>query len=480
MNNNSFNLKEKDIYKLFNNIKIEENEFDNIKDEIQPLQKERIKKKLKRKIQQRRGIKIFKYGSAAAAIGLACIIGAGIASPTFAQNVPVLNSIIQALNSKQGVHGDYAKYSQIIGKSVTSKGITVTIDEVIADDSKLIIGYTVKSDKKISNKDSNIMGLDILLKVNGKTSLSSYGSSMGNFIDDNTYVGSEEIHTDLPQTPQNINVDLNICEALNTKGKWNFAFTASKEELSQKTAVFKPIQKIDLPNSNVTIDKVAFSPIGTCISLSGSSKDTSKLSSSHGLLDYDYWIAFDDKGTELIPNGLGGGTSNLKKNVFSSEMNYEKVDNIPKYLTIVPCKIIPQGGGGAAMDKDGKETPLTVETKKPEEISKIIDGKYPIELSQGKMGKLIIKEIKTENNKTTVKFTGEGKAPYFQASSLYIKDESGKDLIPQGSVQRNAEKPNEFMLTLEAMKPDKKYTIYTDDFSNVDFGENLKFKINLR
>lgn len=96
------------------------------------------------------------------------------------------------------------------------------------------------------------------------------------------------------------------------------------------------------------------------------------------------------------------------------------------------------------------------------------------------MGKLIIKEIKTENNKTTVKFTGEGKAPYFQASSLYIKDESGKDLVPQGSVQRNTEKPNEFTLTLEAMKPDKKYIIYTDDFSNVDFGENLKFKINLR
>ncbi len=60
-----------------------------------------------------------------------------------------MNSIIQKLNNKYGNKGDYAKYSEIINKSVSNNGITITINEVIADDSKLIIGYTLKGDKKI-------------------------------------------------------------------------------------------------------------------------------------------------------------------------------------------------------------------------------------------------------------------------------------------------------------------------------------------
>nr|WP_242976233.1 hypothetical protein [Clostridium sporogenes] len=60
-------------------------------------------------------------------------------------------------------------------------------------------------------------------------------------------------------------------------------------------------------------------------------------------------------------------------------------------------------------DKNGKETLITIETKKPKEISKVIDGVYPIELSQGKMGKLIINDIKTENNKTIVKYIAKGR-----------------------------------------------------------------------
>ena len=46
-------------------------------------------------------------------------------------------------------------------------------------------------------------------------------------------------------------------------------------------------------------------------------------------------------------------------------MEYSKLDNIPKYLTILPVKIIPSGGGGV----------------------------YPKELIQGKFGKLTIGSI---------------------------------------------------------------------------------------
>ncbi|NMA57813.1 hypothetical protein [Clostridium cochlearium] len=43
---------------------------------------------------------------------------------------------------------------------------------------------------------------------------------------------------------------------------------------------------------------------------------------------------------------------------FNSQMNYTKVRDIPKYLTILPCKITPSGGGGVSVDKNKKSLTL--------------------------------------------------------------------------------------------------------------------------
>ncbi|AUM93964.1 TPA: DUF4179 domain-containing protein [Clostridium botulinum] len=476
-NNEKINLHEKEIYKLFNEMKFDESELNSMDEEVDIIQKERIKKNLNNKIKRESRFNKLKYTSVAAAITLAFSIGIVTASPTFAKNIPVLNSIMQILNNKYGTKVDYAKYSEIINKSVSNNGITITINEVIADDSKLVISYTLKSDKKI--KDLEVFGLGRFLKINGKT-FSSGGSSLGQYIDDYTYIGSEEIHTSIPEDKK-FNVDLNITEVSDIKGKWNFAFSPSKEEIFRESAVFKPNQKLDFPDSNATIDKVVFSPIDTSIFITGYGKNKSiKAGPDGGMFDYNYWIAFDDNGIELIPKGLGGGEFDFNKHTFSSEMQYEKSKSIPKFLTIIPCKITPSGGGGVKSDENGKETPVTIKTKKPKEIGKVIDGVYPIELSQGKMGKLIINDIKTENNRTIVKYTAKGKAPYFQAVDLLIKDDKGECIKIKDYIRRKDEKnPNEFTKVFETLDPNKQYTIFTNDFDNVEFREDLKFKIEL-
>ncbi|WML32886.1 hypothetical protein RCG18_16165 [Clostridium sp. OS1-26] len=60
MNNKDFNLEEKDIYKLFNHIKLEESEFNNMNEEVDDMQKERIKKNLNKKIKSKNNFKMFK------------------------------------------------------------------------------------------------------------------------------------------------------------------------------------------------------------------------------------------------------------------------------------------------------------------------------------------------------------------------------------------------------------------------------------
>jgi hypothetical protein len=476
MNNKDFNLEEKDIFELFNEIKVEESEFDDMDDEVSAIQKEKIKKNLNKRIKGQRNLKVIKHGSIAAAIGLISIIGIGTASPAFAKNIPILNSITQTLNEKFGGHGDYAKYSQVVNKSATDNGVTLTVNEVIADDSKIILGYTIKSNKKI--EDLEVVGLSKFLQINGKH-LGSGGGAVGNYVDDCTFLGSEEIHTALPQDSNKYDISLNVDSIMDIKGKWDIAFTASKDELVKKSEVFKPNKKVDLKYADITVDKVVRSPIDISIFITGNYKNKTLESPASGVIDE--YIAFGDNGVELIQKGGSTGAGTIGDKKFNDELYFQNQKRTPKYLTLVPCKITASRGGGVSVDlKTGKETPIVMQTKEPNKISKIIDGVYPIELSQGSMGKVTIKEIKTENNKTTVKYTVKGKAPYFQAQNLWIEDSNGKEVdFKSYDIRKDEQKPNEFIREFKALDPNKKYTIFTNDFSNVEFREDLKFRIDL-
>ncbi len=165
-----------------------------------------------------------------------------------------------------------------------------------------------------------MFGLGGFLKINGKT-FSSGGSSCGDYIDDYTYIGNEEIHTSIPKDKK-FNVDLNITEVSDIKGKWDFAFSASKEEIFRESTVFKPNQKLDLPDSIATIDKVVFSPIDTSIFITGNGKNKNiKAGPNGGMFDYRYWVAYDDNGVELIPKGLGCGKFDFNENIFFLKCN---------------------------------------------------------------------------------------------------------------------------------------------------------------
>ena len=233
MKNEDFNLEDREIYKLLNSIKIEESEFEDMDEEVQKLQKERIKKNLNKRINSNNlekkwgsKFKVLKVCCMVASVGFVSLIGIGTVSPAFAQNIPIVNSIVQYISDINKENIDYASYSQIINKSVTDNGVTVTINDVVADDSKLLIGYTIKSDKKLNN--FFILGLGKFLTINGKVDGSSGGAS-GKNIDDYTYVGSEEISTELLGESEEVNVDLNITEiGTDIKGNWNFAFSVSK------------------------------------------------------------------------------------------------------------------------------------------------------------------------------------------------------------------------------------------------------------
>jgi hypothetical protein len=464
-------IKERDIYKMFNYVQFEESEFDALTADTSAVNKERINKVLIRRIKHQRTCQFLTCGSAAVALVLLCLAGIGMALPSFADNIPVLNSIIQMLNDRSGFHGAYAEYSKIVNTSVTDNGLTLTVNEVVADDSRLIIGYAVKSTNKIRSLGD--IGLTDSLKINGKY-YSSVGSGTGEYLDDYTYAGYEEVHPQALQQATTFNVDLDVFEIAGQRGKWDFAFSASKDELSKQSIVFRPKNVLDFPNSVATIDRVVFSPIDTAIFISGKYKVPRKTATPGSIFDYDYWLVYDDQGVELVPKTVGGGTSNGQN--FECEMDFDKMAGIPKYLTVIPCKITPAMEGGGAVGG-----PMSV-TKgvEPQEVSSAMDGVYPIVLAQGKLGRLIIRDVRTGNSQTTVEFTAEGMAPYLQATELYLKDDQGETIASENyTLRRNDQKPDEFTVVFPALDPHKRYSFATNNFANFEIRDDLQFRIEL-
>lgn len=391
-------FEEKDILELLNYINIDKDEEENLDLNMDDLIKKRLKKNLLKQVKGKRAKKNFKHKVVAASL----IIAAALISvniPAFAKNISEFKSVIQALIG-YGVpkEGEYEKYSNSINKSVTDKGITLTINEVVCDDTELMIAYTIKTKddiKKIvkERKDSSSMPFSLFpyIKINGKQAGSSSGSDE-KYLDGHTYINSESMDIENMNLKNSFNVDLNVKNIYGVIGNWNLKFSVSKDEISKHTKVFKPNIKVKFPDALVNSSR------------------------------------------------------------------------IPKYLTVIPYRDI--------FSKDN--SPI-------QETYKNIDGVYPIELSQGKMGKIIIKEIKTYKDKTVVKYKAEGKAPFLQAKQLFIKDD--KDNVAQGKdnnfdVKKDSSS-NEYIMEFEPLDKNKKYKIGTNDLSNYEIRNDLKFRIDL-
>ncbi|AET67807.1 hypothetical protein Desor_2205 [Desulfosporosinus orientis DSM 765] len=467
MNHRNLKLEEKDIYRLLNEVRFDQSEWEPVTDEMPEILKDKIRKNVLKEVRNKNYLKSVKRSLIAAAVLLIILIGAGTVSPALARNIPVLHSIFEIFNDKFGTCQEYIPYSQLVDKSVTDNGITLTINEALADDSTLILGYTIKSDSRNENlklAETNIMLGGLL--ING--SPPEGGGITGDYLDETTYVGVARITYHSPSASDLVKIDLNIDQFMGVKGHWDFSFTVSKTELVQKTRVFKTNNQVDLPEGLVTVDKIVLTPIDSTIYFSGNYKDQNAATKAMDTVVYR-WFVFDDQGIELSSGGgtFGGNEAPYGKD-FQGTAKFQAVKTIPRSLTIVPCRFPVISGDSA-------------DTEKPPESLQSIDGNYPLELSQGKMGKLIIKDITTEKGETVVRYTAEGKAPYFQGTNLYLKNTAGEYIHPQRyDIRRDENHPNDFTMVFPALDLSQGYSVSTSQFTHMDFMEDFKIKIELK
>ncbi|MBV4446564.1 DUF4179 domain-containing protein [Clostridium tyrobutyricum] len=459
MNKDDFN--EKDILKLLNYVESNGNYKDEMDIRLDDFRKRQLRKKLMKNIVDKNSKKKYKI----AAVACIILISICFTVPTFAKNIPVINSIIQNLKDKEGIDGDYKKYSKQLENSATDNGITLKVKEIICDDNTLEVAYTLTSKDDIrdlvdmSRRKKNAMPLFLgtYLKINGQFSPASGSGGTGKYLDKHTYLSYDDINISDKNLSNTFNINLDVKEIYGVKGSWKLDFNVSREDISRKTAVFEPNTFAKLPEEDINIRKVSISPIGTYIL--GDGKFTKKESNSDLPV---YWFIFDDKGKQIIEYSMMQKSDD--GNVFQFNRNLARLNYIPRYLTVIPYQL---------------------------EISKIhggnlkpIDGKYPIEIIQSKVGKLVIKEIVSEGNKTIVKYTAEGLVPYSQARELYIKDDKKNVITPKAEineVKRSNSNSVDYTLEFPMLDKNKMYFIgSTSFFDNINIRNDLKFRIDLK
>ncbi|APC85172.1 DUF4179 domain-containing protein [Clostridium botulinum] len=476
-------FEEKDILELFNYINIDKDEEENLDLNMDDLRKKRLKKNLLKQVKGKKTSKGFKHKVMAASLIIAVTL-ISVNIPAFAKNISEFKSVIQALVG-YGVpkEGEYEKYSNSVNKSVTDKGITLTISEVVCDYGELMIGYTIKTKDNIEDivkkemKDNPIpFSLFSYIKINGKQPRSSSGSDP-KYLNGYTYINSDSIDIGDMNLKNSFNVDLNVKNIYGVIGNWNLKLSVSKDEISKHTKMFEPNAKFQFPDALVNVEKVSFTPINTTISIVGKYnkeeyKDPEKrekafnVEMTMGSMLYYSWFILDDKGNEIIFKGhSSSNVEDSSSKDFAYDLKFVNSKHIPKYLIVIPYRDI--------FSKNN--SPI-------QETYKDINGVYPIELLQRKMGKIIIKEIKTYKDKTVVKYKVEGKAPFLQAKELSIMDDKGnwverKDTLD--NVKKDKDNPNDYIMEFDPLDENKKYKIGTNNLGHYDIRNDLKFRINL-
>ena len=332
--------------------------------------------------------------SSAAIFGL--IIGSGFISPTMANvlaKIPILDSIFTSVGDKGLQVAINDENSTSLNKTLTSNGVSLTIQSVLYDGSRLAFSY-------VQDKAEEIYPLDI--EVNGE--VINFSENMtGEYLPNGQYSGLIQVHP-TKTLPKEFDLSVAIHQIGETKGDWHFETPVIKTNNNSINLTTGQTAKLDGISYKVT----KFESTNSAVSLHILYKGTvEKIFNEHQALQLHL---LDQKGT-IIPmigaSGSGDGESILYEYIF--EPLSEEVTS----LTISPF-FMP-------LPKERKDITVTLE-----------ENHLPLTISQGEMGDIIVTKIEEENGRYALYFESTSSFPfgtYFEPNQLSVEDTDGNDLI---------------------------------------------------
>lgn len=182
----------------------------------QPIQKKKSKKR------------IYKV-SAAALLFIGITTTSMIASPTFANfasNIPVIGNVFDYFEVNHNDFESYARFSESVALSQSSKGIDIIIDQAVYDGTNLILSFVLKSEEPLG-ETIQFTGLPQIrgAEVSNASVKYEYVENMGyvGLLTITPDKGKDEAQAYISWEPATI-----ITQTKEIKGNWNFEFWVSQ------------------------------------------------------------------------------------------------------------------------------------------------------------------------------------------------------------------------------------------------------------
>jgi len=230
-------------------------EFEEI--EVSAFDKAKVKKELLKNIRTDKQKK-WKKSVTAASLALGLITSAlfTLSFTANAEEIPIIGNIFKYFNNN-GLTDDYTEIASPIKGIADSNGIKVTVNDAIYDGEKLIVTYTIDTDRYMG-ETLHINGIPLIEnKGNGTHEVSR--------IDENKYVG--KAITFAEENYSSIDVDWKLDYILSDlttdkeriTGDWHFSFHLNKANiLVQNIQQHKVLNGISVNIDNVTIAPTSF------------------------------------------------------------------------------------------------------------------------------------------------------------------------------------------------------------------------------
>lgn len=363
----------------------------------QTIKENKIKKSWRKKV-------FYSLGAAVVVFGV--FMGSAIASPAMAKvasHLPLVGNFFNDSEDEGLRIAGQKGLTQVIEQTSKDNGITLTMNEIFYDGTRLTLGYTHEALFPIGRHFERPT-----IEVNGKEINFSSGSR-GDFITPIKYKGTIDI-TPTEELPEEFELKMRIDAVGIVPGKWEFAFPVKQ---SNKVIVVKPEESRVIEEAEVSIASLKIGPAGTNLNVKITADEQKSKLDIYGLNFY----LIDEEGHLLNPIS-GSGSGNVENGKEIAQLNYlfTPLKEGMKHLTLIPYTY--------STDSDREEAVIV----------KLEEQTVPFILDQGDFGTVEVKDIVSDGEKTVIYYEVYSDFVidnYVSQNPVWIEDAEGNNLYSE-------------------------------------------------
>lgn len=323
-------------------------------------------------LQTRRRRRSITFSSVAVAMVCILFLVSIRMSPVFAAyvgQIPGLERLVELVQGDKGLESalDH-EFIQTVDKSDTKQGLTLTVDQIIADETKMVLFYTIESDQDYSylmlteTKFTDESGEDI-------SAVFGFDSHPDGIKKGETVTGKINIdfRSDAP-LPKQVNVSTHIetrtwGAEIDDDQTWEIGFDVDHEKFSDRKKTYTINESVTIEDQLLTFKEITVYPTKIAIHIKYDEQNTKEL------FGFDDLAIVNEQGEEWasIENGITGQDINENEEILFLQSNFfEQPEDL--YLQFSSIR---------ALDKDKLDVIVDLEQekllKKPNDQLELMD-----------------------------------------------------------------------------------------------------------